>query len=63
MNLNQLFRKLTKKNFTFHKVILGGAAKISTIFLQDNATYHPMSPDTDVTYQTRNLFSSDNCFI
>ena len=30
---------------------------------QNNATYHPMNPDTDVTYQTVNLFSSDKCFI
>ena len=28
-----------------------------------NATYHPMNPDADVTYQTVNLFSSDKCFI
>ena len=27
-----------------------------------NATYHPMNPDADVTYQTVNLFSSDKCF-
>ena len=27
-----------------------------------NATYHPMNPDVDVTYQTVNLFSSDKCF-
>ena len=30
---------------------------------QNNATYHPMNPDTDVTYQIVNLFSSDKCFI
>ena len=30
---------------------------------QNNATYHPMNPDTDITYQTVNLFSSDKCFI
>ena len=30
---------------------------------QNNATYHPMNPDTDVTYQTVNLFSSDKCFV
>ena len=30
---------------------------------QNNATYHPMNPDTDVIYQTVNLFSSDKCFI
>ena len=32
-------------------------------FSQNNATYHPMNPDTDVTYQTVNLFGSDKCFI
>ena len=29
----------------------------------NNATYHSMNPDADVTYQTVNLFSSDKCFI
>ena len=29
----------------------------------NNATYHPINPDADVTYQTVNLFSSDKCFI
>ena len=29
----------------------------------NNATYHSMSPDADVTYQTVNLFSSGKCFI
>ena len=29
----------------------------------NNATYHPMNPDADVTYQTVNLFSSDRCSI
>ena len=29
----------------------------------NNVTYHPMSPDADVTYQTVDLFSSENCFI
>ena len=28
----------------------------------NNATYHPMNSDVDVTYQTANLFSSDKCF-
>ena len=42
------FRNQPKKSFTFHEVILGGAIKISTIFSQINATYHPMKPDTDV---------------
>ena len=31
---------------------------------QNNATScHPMNTDTDVTYQTVNLFSSGKCFI
>ena len=30
---------------------------------QNSATYHPMNPDTNATYQTVNLFSSDKCFI
>ena len=38
------------------------AAKISTTFI-NNATYHPMNPDADVTYQTVNFFSSDKCFV
>ena len=29
----------------------------------NNATYHPMNSDADVTYQTFNLFSSDKYFI
>ena len=29
----------------------------------NNATYHPMNPDADVTFQTVNLFSSDKFFI
>ena len=29
----------------------------------NNATYHPMNSDADVTYQTVNLFSSAKCFI
>ena len=30
---------------------------------QNNAAYHPMNPDTDVTCQKFNLFSSDKCLI
>ena len=29
----------------------------------NNATYHSISPDAYVTYQTVNLFSSGKCFI
>ena len=30
---------------------------------QNNATYHPMNPDTNVTYKRVNTFSSDKCSI
>ena len=30
---------------------------------RNNATYCPMNPDSDVTYQKVNVFSSDKCFI
>ena len=30
---------------------------------RNNATYHPVNPDTDVKYKTVNIFSSDKCFI
>ena len=30
---------------------------------ENNATYQPMNPDTDVIYQKVNLFSSDKYFI
>ena len=29
----------------------------------NNATYHPMNPDADVTYHAVNLSSSGKCFI
>ena len=29
----------------------------------NNAAYHPINSDADVTYQTFNLSSSDKCFI
>ena len=60
MTLNQLFCKLTKEKF--HEVILGGQQKCLQSS-QNNATYHPMTRDTDVTYKTVNIFSSDKCFI
>ena len=60
MTLHQLFWKLIKEEFTLHEVNFGGVAKISLI---NNPTYHSMNPDADVTYQTVNLFSSDNCFM
>ena len=49
--------KLSKEKITLHEVNFGGAAKISTLF------YQLMKPDADVTYQTVNLFSPDECFI
>ena len=30
---------------------------------QNNAKYRPINPDTDVTYQKVNLFSSEKCFV
>ena len=48
--------KLTKENFALHEVNFGRSAKISTIFSFVNATYHPMNPDADVTYQTDSQF-------
>ena len=32
-------------------------------YSQNSVTCHPMNPDTDVTYQTVNLFCSGKCFI
>ena len=46
--LNQLFWKLTKEKFNLHEVNFGGTAKIPTVFI-NNATYHPINPDVDVT--------------
>ena len=60
--LNQLFWKLTKKNLTFMRLILEEQQKYLQSFI-NNATYHPINPDADVTYQTVNLFSSDKCSI
>ena len=34
MTLNQLYWKLTKENFTLHKLNFGGAAEMSAIFYQ-----------------------------
>ena len=62
MTFNQLFWKLTKEKLTLHEVNFGGAAKYIQSFI-NNATYHPMNSDADVTYQTVNLFSSAKCFI
>ena len=50
-----------KKNLTFMRLILEELQKHLQSFI-NNATYHPMNPDADVTYQTVNLFSSDKCF-
>ena len=51
-----------KKNLPFTRLILEEQQKYLQSFIS-NATYHPMNPDADVTYQTVNLFSSDKCFI
>ena len=44
------------------RLILEGQQKYLQSFI-NNATYHSMNPDSDVTYQTVNLFSSNKCFI
>ena len=44
------------------RLILEEQEKYLQSFIND-ATYYPMKPDTDVTYQTVNLFSSGKCFI
>ena len=44
------------------KLILEKQQKYLQSFI-NNATYHSMSPDAYVTYQTVNLFSSGKCFI
>ena len=44
------------------RLILDEQQKYLQSFI-NNAKYHPMNPDADVTYQTVNLFSSDNFFI
>ena len=42
------------------RLILEEQQKYLRYFI-NNATYHPMNHDADVTYQTVNLFSSDKC--
>ena len=44
------------------RLILKEQQKYLQSFIND-ATYHPMNSDADVTYQTFNLSSSDKCFI
>ena len=51
-----------KKNLPFMRLILEEQQKYLQSFI-NNATYHSMNRDADVTYQTVNLFSSDKCFV
>ena len=44
------------------RLILEEQQKYLQSFIND-ATYHPMNPGADVTYQAVNLVSSDKCFI
>ena len=62
ITLNQLFWELNKEKFTLHEVNFGGATKNLQSFI-NNATYHTMNCNADITYHTINLFSSDKCFI
>ena len=50
---------IAPKNLPFMRLILDEQQKYLQSFI-NNATYHSMNPDTDVTYQTINLFSSDS---
>ena len=50
------------KNLPFMKLILEEHQKYLELFI-NNATYHPMNSEADITYQTVNLFRSDKCFI
>ena len=54
--------KRPQKNVPFVRLILEEQQKYLHSS-QNNATFHPMNSDDDVTYQTVNLFSSDKCFI
>ena len=58
--------KRPKKNVPIIRLILEEQQKYlfsNYLSSQNNATFHPMNSDDDVTYQTVNLFSSDKCFI
>ena len=52
----------TKEILPFMRLILEAQKKYLQPFI-NNATYHPMKLDADVTYQTVNLVSWDKCFI
>ena len=56
------FGNWPKKNLPFMRLSLEEQQKYLRSFI-NNATYHPINPNADVTYQTVNLFSSDKCFI
>ena len=56
------FWKLAKEKFTLMRLILEEQQKSLQSFI-NNAIYHLMNPNADVTYQIVNLFSSDKCFI
>ena len=58
----EIFWKLAKEKFTLMRLILEEQQKSLQSFI-NNAIYHLMNPNADVTYQIVNLFSSDKCFI
>ena len=51
-----------RKNLPFMRLILEEHKKYLQSFI-NNAIYHPMNPDADVTYQAVNLFSSDKVYL
>ena len=57
-----IFGNWSKKNLPFMRLILEEQQKYLQSFI-NNATYHPMNPDADVTYQIVNLLCSGKCFI
>ena len=59
MTLNKLICKLTKEIFTLHEVNFEEAAKIFSLLSIMLHITPPMNPDSDVTYQTVNLFGSE----
>ena len=58
--LNQLFSKLTKENFHPSSGYFGRSSK--NIYNLTKIMLH-ITTDTDITYQTVNIFSSEKCFI
>ena len=57
---SHIFQKSKSYEISSTDIYFGEYLEVSS---QNNFTYYPMTCDTDVTYQTVNIFSSDKCFI